>query len=108
MGSIDWIKDNGQEITINDRPENIKYCESLGWKRKISEETIPNVDGDKGSGIPGTLQWHKSAILGMDSKEEIIAYLESLSLSVHNGGLLETIREKAIKAVEGINYGNSP
>lgn len=26
-----WIKDNGQEIEINDRPESIEYCTSLGW-----------------------------------------------------------------------------
>lgn len=31
-----WIKDNGQEIEINDLPETIKYAESLGWKRKDS------------------------------------------------------------------------
>ena len=26
-----WIKDNGQEIEINDLPASIEYCKSLGW-----------------------------------------------------------------------------
>lgn len=29
-----WIKPNGQEIEINDRPESIAKCEEMGWKRK--------------------------------------------------------------------------
>ena len=26
-----WIKDNGQEIEINDLPASIEHCKSLGW-----------------------------------------------------------------------------
>jgi len=29
-----WIKDNGDEIELNDLPATVEYCESLGWKKK--------------------------------------------------------------------------
>ena len=29
-----WIKDNGQEIEINDLPASIEHCKSLGWTPK--------------------------------------------------------------------------
>lgn len=34
MKTNTWVKPSGQEITINDRPENIKYAKKLGWKLK--------------------------------------------------------------------------
>lgn len=38
MEIFTWIKDNGQEIEVNDRPGNIDQCKRLGWKRKKKEE----------------------------------------------------------------------
>jgi len=29
-----FIKDNGDEIETNDRPETIAHCKSIGWKEK--------------------------------------------------------------------------
>ncbi len=33
MGTIKWKKPNGTEIETNDVEANVKYAESLGWKR---------------------------------------------------------------------------
>lgn len=29
-----WVKDNGQEIEVNDHPANVAQAEKLGWKKK--------------------------------------------------------------------------
>ena len=34
--NILWQKPNKNKIETNDKPETVKYCESLGWK-KIKE-----------------------------------------------------------------------
>ena len=37
-----WYKQNGQEITINDRPETIEMAKSLGWtETKPKQEVKP-------------------------------------------------------------------
>jgi hypothetical protein len=97
---IYWSKTNGQIIKTNDRPESIAYCESLGWKLadKPKEEKPAMVDADKGSGIPGTNEWHKSAILGMSEKEEVIQYLSELGIIIDQRGNLDRIKAKAIIA----------
>lgn len=106
MGSINWIKDNGQPITTNDRQATVEYAESIGWVRE-NEAIDPNVDGDKGSGIPGTKQWHESAIRGMSTKTEINQYLKELDLKVNQQGNLDTIKNKAVKAIEALEDDNS-
>ncbi len=106
MGSINWIKDNGQPITTNDRQPTVDYAESIGWIRE--NETIdPNVDGDKGSGIPGTKEWHESAVRGMSTKSEIAEYLKELDLKVNQQGSLDTIKNKAVTAIEALEDDNS-
>lgn len=35
---IKWVKQNGSEIETNERKETVKYCESLGWKRKDEQQ----------------------------------------------------------------------
>jgi len=42
-----WIKPNGNEIEINDKPANIQYAESLKWKRKGSGKQKPKKDKAK-------------------------------------------------------------
>ena len=44
-----WIKDNGQEIETNDRPETIAHCESIGWKKKRARRTKEQMEEDKGT-----------------------------------------------------------
>ena len=98
MGSINWIKDNGQPITTNDRQATVEYAESIGWVRE-NEAIDPSVDGDKGSGVPGTKEWHESAIRGMSTKLEIAEYLKELGAKVNQQGSLDTIKGKAVNAV---------
>ena len=109
MGSINWIKDNGQPITTNDRQATIEYAESIGWAREneSNSESAPNVDGDKGSGIPGTKEWHESAIRGMSTKLEIAEYLKELGIKVNQQGNLDTIKNKAVNAIEALEDDNS-
>ncbi len=33
-----WVKPNGNEIETNDKPATVKYCESLGWKKKATKK----------------------------------------------------------------------
>ena len=53
-----WIKTNGIVMATNDRPETIEHCESLGWELTDITQEGPIVNADKGSGIPGTEEWH--------------------------------------------------
>ena len=46
---IKWIKDNGQEIETNDRPETVTHCESIGWKKKRARRTKEQMEEDKGT-----------------------------------------------------------
>ena len=48
MGSIEWVKPNGTEITTNDREVTIIYVESLGWKRKKKKLGRKPKDKDNG------------------------------------------------------------
>lgn len=34
MGTINWVKPNGNTLETNDRQVTIDYLESLGWKRE--------------------------------------------------------------------------
>ena len=40
METIKWLRPSGTIIEINAMPEQIKHCESLGWKR-VEEKPIP-------------------------------------------------------------------
>ena len=35
-----WIKDNGQEIELNELPATVEYAESLGWKLAKAENSV--------------------------------------------------------------------
>lgn len=51
MKTTTWVKPSGQEITINDRPQNIEYAKKLGWKLKEGEqEKVSAAPGDKARG----------------------------------------------------------
>ncbi len=97
MGSINWLKDNGQPITTNDREATVKHVESIGWKR-----VDLTVNADKGSGVPGSFEWHKSAILGMSQKAEVFEYLKELKLSIDRRGNLKKVKAKAISAISEV------
>lgn len=34
MSKIKWVKPSDIEVETNDNEATVKYCESLGWKRK--------------------------------------------------------------------------
>lgn len=46
MKMLIYIKISGGEITINDRPESVKFAESQGWKLKEGQEAVLNTDSD--------------------------------------------------------------
>ena len=95
---MDWLKDNGQPITTNDRPQTIEYCDSIGWSR---------VNGDKGSGKPGSRKWHISVILGMASKEEVAQYLKEIKLDVDLSGNLNKVKKEAVTKLRGKSNDDS-
>ena len=95
--SINWIKPGGVTIRTNDRPATIEKAEELNWKR-----IDLTVDADKGSGIPGSFEWHKSAILGMNDKAEILDYLNELKLKIDMRGNLKKAKAKAISAIKNM------
>lgn len=35
-----WIKPSGLEIETNDLKATVKYCESLGWKKKEVKKEV--------------------------------------------------------------------
>jgi len=87
---IKWLKPSGIEVETNE--ESIEAAEALGWKRVN--------DGEKGSGQPGSDQWHETAVLGMDSKEEIYQYVVAVcGEHIDLRGSISTIQKKAIKAL---------
>jgi len=89
---ITWLKPNGLQIETNDRKETIEAAERFGWKRMNHAK--------KGSGIPGTEQCHRTAILGKDSKEEIYQYVVAVcGEHIDLRGSIATIQKKAIKAL---------
>lgn len=88
-----WVKPSGLEIEINDRDESIAKAVELGW-------TLKKNDGDKGSGIPGSDEWHESAILGMDSKDEIKDYCKEAGVQVDFRGGIDIVKSKAIEAIK--------
>lgn len=92
---IFWTKPNGIKIRTNDRPATIQKAEELEWKR-----VDLTVDADKGSGVPGSFEWHKSSILGMDDKGEILDYLTELKLKIDMRGNLKKVKAKAISAIK--------
>lgn len=34
---VTWVKDNGDEIKLNTRPETEAHAEKMGWKKKGSK-----------------------------------------------------------------------
>jgi hypothetical protein len=87
-----WVKPSGLEIEINDRDESIIKAVELGWVLKRN-------NGDKGSGVPGSSEWHERAILGMSSKDEIKDYCNDLNVPVDFRGGIDIVKSKAIEAI---------
>ena len=40
MKKTTWIKDNGQEIELNDLPATVEKAKSLGWEEKAVKKEI--------------------------------------------------------------------
>lgn len=97
---IKWTKTNGQEIETNDLEATVEYCESLGWKRSEQEERLPT-DGDKGSGKPGTMEWHRHWINDLHDKAEIADYVRELTgEKLDLRGNLKAAKTRALKMIE--------
>ena len=75
-----------------------------GWVRadekpKDKPKPIAVVDGDKGDGELGSVQWNANAIASMESKEEVLELMENLGITIDKRGSLATIKTKAISAL---------
>jgi len=93
-----WVKPSGMEIEINDQDGNLKAAVSLGWKLK---EDIKN-DGEKGSGEPGTADWHKSAVKGCANADEVGDYMQSIGIEMNATGHLKTVKSNACKLIDEV------
>lgn len=96
---IEWIKTDGSALKTNSRQATIDYCVSLGWTRKDEQSELPAVDPDKGSGIPGSVEWLISAILGMENKAELVQYLKEADIECNTKGQLDSVKKKAIDSL---------
>ena len=66
----------------------------------MEEKEVMQVDGDKGSGIPGTSHWHKCAILGMSDKPDIAQYIKEVKDKKLNiDGSLDSVKIRAINII---------
>ena len=103
MELITWVRPSGREITTNNRKETIVFAENKGWKLKLDNiEPEINIETD----VPVELAHARieSIINAMTDKDSIEAYvLEAKSIDLDKRGSLDTVKEKAIKA---LNYGN--
>lgn len=112
MLKILWKKPNGLEIETNSRKETIKHCNSLGWisdELKKAEKPLKINVGDKGSGGFNSFEFHESAILGMNNKQEIADYVKEVNgphVHLFDWGFIDRcmplakIQAKAIEAVK--------
>lgn len=58
------------------------------------------VDGDKGLGRPGSIEWHTNVINGMKSNKEIADHVQkSLGIKINAGGRIDYLRKRAIKTL---------
>lgn len=103
-----WIKPSGIKIETNDRKETIKKCVEMGWEPDKDEiegsqgdSKKSQNDGDKGSGEFNSIEWHRSAIIAMESKEEVAEYLSEVNgKSLDKRLSLESAKQKAIQLIE--------
>jgi hypothetical protein len=101
------------------RSENVGELIGLGWyltqgeatkqaqkvtraeehREKRPEQYVEN--GDMGAGKPGTMEWHKVQIAQMEDKESVVDYVGQAGHTIDKRGSLDTVKEKALKALEG-------
>ena len=81
MSPITWTKPSGLEITTNDEPATVAYCESLGWERheEGDELTLGKLKKMTGKGLK--------------------ALIEEYELDVSTDGKVDEIRAAVIDAL---------
>ena len=97
-----WIKPSGLEIETNDRDATLEAAVCLGWKLKPETTSEPDLtnDGEKGSGEPGTFEWHESAIKGCSNSDEVEEYMRSIEIEMNASGHLRTVKKNAIQLMK--------
>ena len=103
---IEWVRVTGLPITLQNTENLNNYAKQSGWKLANDASGLSD-EGDKGSGEPGSIEWHEAAIKGMSDKKEIEQYvIDVCKVDINIQGKLTTVQNKAIKAIRG-SYDNS-
>lgn len=81
----------------------------MGWSRTWEPEEVEAPiayvdDGDQGSGIPGSREWHALELAHIDTKEGVEEYVLSVNgQNIDKRGSLEKVKEKALDILVGDN-----
>jgi len=64
------------------------------------------IDADKGSGVPGSIEWHIHWINDLHDKQSVVEYtVQITSAELDTSGDLDAVRLRALKAIEEANNG---
>lgn len=77
-------------------------AEKLAMRGASEVPTDPKV----GDGVLGSEDWHRNALAGMESKDDIQAYAAEQGAEIDKRGTIDTVREKALTAIMGPDNGN--
>ena len=77
-------------------------AEKLAMREGASETPT---DPKTGDGIVGSEDWHRNALAGMETKDDIQAYAAEHGAEIDKRGTIDTVREKALTAIMGTYNG---
>jgi len=72
------------QVLVRDRDED--FMASFGWVKDpkelfkpVPDPELPEVDGDKGCGRPGSIEWHLAKIKEFKTKKAVIRYVAEIT-----------------------------
>lgn len=88
---ITWIRPSGRPITTNESPASIAYAELHNWERE-GQKFVTVIEKDMS---------FEQAINSLSTKEALKSHLREVhDLKIDMRGSMESVKSKAIKAVE--------
>lgn len=86
------------------RQRNLEFMLNLGWVATQAEalDSGPSAhvpDPDKGDGVPGSEDWHRNRLAVLEDKDAIQDYAARCGAHIDKRGTLDTVREKALRAI---------
>jgi len=94
---VPYFKEMGATERPVEKPEEIYVGE------QEEDDAYATVDGDKGTGKPGSIEWHEASLREIRTKKEVVSYVEKATGFEYDFDLkekLQVLKEEALQTIK--------